>query len=323
VVTIDTEPDNQWDMPAGGVAPPLTFANTRGLGRLVDFLRGLGVRATWLTSYSVARDRESVQQLRAAAEQGDEIGGHLHAWETPPLTDADARGHGYIYEYEERTRREKLRHLNAALEEAFGDRPASYRAGRWGIDDLGYRHLEEQGYAIDSSVVPGHTFHGSPGIGRGGPDFRSRLTGRPAAPYRIGRLWEVPVSTTTIGGLGSGPVPAALARAVWHSGGIAARVARKTLTVSRLTRLVWVRPLAAPRDDLVRAALSLLSAGAPVINVMFHSSEAYPGTSPKTRTREGVDRFYGDLDAVVRTLMGTGRVVPSTLRESVPPDGAP
>ncbi len=283
-------------------------------------MHGLGVRATWLTSYSVARDPESVRRLRNAAQEGDEIGGHLHAWETPPLTEADARGHAYIYEYGEETRREKLRHLNAALGDAFGVRPASYRAGRWGIDEIGYRHLEEAGYTIDSSVVPGHTFHGSPGISRGGPDFRSRLTGRPAIPYRVGGLLEVPVSVTTIGALGSGVLPAALARSVWHGSGLAARAARKALSGSRLTRLVWVRPLAAPRADLVAAGLSLLSAGAPVINVMFHSSEAFQDTSPKTRTREGLDRFYGDLEAVVCALLGTGRVVPSTLREAVGPD---
>jgi len=321
VVTIDTEPDNQWTMPVEGVARELTFANTRGLGRLIESLRTLGVPATWLTSYSVARDPESARVLRAAAGEGDEIGGHLHAWETPPHEDADTRAHPYIYEYADEIRRAKLRHLNMALEDAFGARPASYRAGRWGIDDSGYRHLVEAGYTIDTSVVPGHTFHGSRGHRRGGPDFRASLTGVPARPYRVGGLWEVPVSTTTIGALGSGPVPAMLARAVWHGEGLAARAARKGLATSRLTRLVWVRPLAAPREDLVAAALALLDRGAPVINVMFHSSEAYPDTSPKTRTPGAVDRFYGDLEAVVRALMRTGRVTGSTLRDAVPAGG--
>ena len=262
-----------------------------------------------------------MRRLRNAAQEGDEIGGHLHAWETPPLTEADARGHAYTDEYGEETRREKLRHLNAALGDAFGvpARRAIVR-GAGASMEIGYRHLEEAGYTIDSSVVPGHTFHGSPGISRGGPDFRSRLTGRPAIPYRVGGLLEVPVSVTTIGALGSGVLPAALARSVWHGSGLAARAARKALSGSRLTRLVWVRPLAAPRADLVAAGLSLLSAGAPVINVMFHSSEAFQDTSPKTRTREGLDRFYGDLEAVVCALLGTGRVVPSTLREAVGPD---
>ena len=82
-------------------------------------------------------------------------------------------------------------------------------------------------------------------------------------------------------------------------------------------RLVWVRPLAHPRRDLVRASLALLGRGSSVINVMFHSSEAFAGTSPRTRTSEAVDRFYDDLDAVVRALIATGRVAPRTLRDAV------
>ena len=80
VITIDTEPDNQWSMPVpGGQRQALTFANTRGLGRLADTLNALATPGTWLTSYSVARDPESVRQLRRAAASGHEIGGHLHA----------------------------------------------------------------------------------------------------------------------------------------------------------------------------------------------------------------------------------------------------
>jgi hypothetical protein len=42
VLTIDTEPDDQWSRGAR----ELTFANTRGLRRFIDFLRRLGAPAT-------------------------------------------------------------------------------------------------------------------------------------------------------------------------------------------------------------------------------------------------------------------------------------
>src|SRR5262245_17448715 len=129
VITIDTEPDNQWTMPVPGEQRrQLTFANTRGLTRLVDFLDAHGAPGTWLTSYSVARDPESVRQLRRAAIAGHEIGGHLHAWETPPFTDSDERAHPYIFEYDGATRLAKLRSVTEALSDSFGVRPVSYRA---------------------------------------------------------------------------------------------------------------------------------------------------------------------------------------------------
>ena len=317
VVTIDTEPDNQWEMPSGGAPAPLTFNNTRGLRRLIDHLRSLGLPATWLTSYSVARDAASAGILREAAAAGDEIGGHLHAWETPPLTAADARAHPYIYEYDPPVRLAKLRAMTSAIEDAFGRRPVSYRAGRWGIDELEWSHLAGEGYEIDSSVVPGHDFSRSRGLRRGGPDFTRLLDGAAPNPYRAGSLWEAPLSTTAIGALGPGRLGAALARSVHQRTGLAGRAAKRALAASGLCRMVWVRPLAHPRSDLVEAALSLVGQGARVINIMFHSSETSAGCSPRTRTSDQVERFYGDLDAVARALLLSGDVTPRTLSDAV------
>lgn len=313
VITIDTEPDNQWVMPSGGSPPPLTFANTRGLSRLIESLRRWGTPATWLTCYSVARDPESAGLLREAARDGDEIGAHLHAWETPPLTGADARAHPYIYEYDPEIRSAKLASLTGVLADTFGAAPRSHRAGRWGIDDQEHRHLAEAGYRIDTSVVPGFDFGPSIGLSRGGPDFRRHLDGGIPTPHREGQLWEVPVTTTTVGTLGSGSAPAALARALHGRSPLPARAARKALEVAGLSRLVWLRPLAHPREHLVRAARAVIARGVPIVNVMFHSSEAFEGTSPRSRTRDDVERFYADMEAIVREVARPGGATPRTL----------
>ncbi|MGA8809034.1 MAG: hypothetical protein WB973_14245, partial [Thermoanaerobaculia bacterium] len=52
------------------------------------------------------------------------------------------------------------------------------------------------------------------------------------------------------------------------------------------------------------------------INVMFHSSEAFAGTSPLSRRQEDVDRLHGDLDAVLATACARGAVA-RTLRDAV------
>lgn len=318
VITIDTEPDNQWTMPSGSGQPQsLTFANTRGLGRLIDRLDALAAPATWLTSYSVARDPESVRQLRRAAASGHEIGGHLHAWETPPFTPADTLAHPYIFEYDKPTRLAKLRNVTSALSDAFGASPVSYRAGRWGIDDIELTHLAELGYRIDTSVVPGHDFSRSRGLSRGGPDFRQHLTTTPAQPYKVANLWEAPASTTVIGMLGSTALGVSLSRWLSYRLDLPSRVAGRALRSSSLAGLVWVRPLLHTRSELVRAAIALATRGALIINVMFHSSEAYEGTSPRSRTTDQVERFYGDLTAIVDAVKSLGHVKPRTLRDAI------
>ncbi len=317
VVTIDTEPDNQWaPLPAGGGHPPLTFANTRGLSRLIDFMGRLGVRATWLTSYSVARDPESARLLAVAASAGDEIGGHLHAWETPPMGPGDNTARPYIYEYPPQLRLAKLQALTETLRAAFGTQPVSYRAGRWGLDATELRHLASLGYRVDTSIVPGHDFSRSRGLSRPGPDFRRYLTSRALQPWQEEGVWEVPASATTIGAFGGTAAAAALTRTMWRRGDLLRRGVESLARRARLCDLIWVRPLAHPRADLAAAASALVRQGARVVNVMFHSSEAFAGTSPKSRTPQDVERFYGDFEAIVAAARAAGPITPRTLSEA-------
>lgn len=320
VITVDTEPDDQW-APAGadGRLPPFTFANTRGLGRLKDFLHELGTPVTWMTSYAVTRDPESAKVLRQAAAEGDEIAGHLHGWETPPFTEVDSKHRPFLYEYVPEIRFAKHTSLVAAHEEAFGARPFSYRAGRWGIDAIEYEHLETLGYGIDSSIPPGIDFRDRSGLRQTGPDFRGWLTGAPPRPFRVGKLWEVPASITPVGRLGSGSLAASLSRACGarHRPSSLRQAISKALDAAGLHKLVWVRPLKHPRPDLIRATRALVERGTPILNVMFHSSEAFTGTSPISRRAEDVEQLFGDLAAIVRAAVDTGRVTPRTLREAV------
>jgi hypothetical protein len=317
VVTVDTEPDDQWAPASAGALPPFTFANTRGLDRLKDHLHGLGVPVTWMTSYAVARDPPSAAVLRRAAAEGDEIAGHLHGWETPPFVDMDRGERPFIYEYPPGIRFEKHRSLVAAHEDAFGAQPVSYRAGRWGVDALELEHLGALGYRIDSSIPPGIDFRDRSGPRALGPDFRHHLRAGPAQPYRAGPLWEVPVSITPAGLLGAGALGAGVGRLAGARGpeDRASRWAYRMLDAAGLHRLVWVRPLKHPRRLLVAAVRSLMRRGVLVINVMFHSSEAFAGTSPVSRTEGDVIRLRDDLTAIVLAARETG-AMPRTLRDA-------
>jgi hypothetical protein len=319
VFTIDTEPDDQWSPAlADGHLPPFTFTNTRGLGRLKDFFHQRDVPVTWMTSYSIARDRESVRLLREAVAEGDEIAGHLHGWETPPYAAFDHTSRPFIGEYAPDMRLAKHRSLLAAHEDAFGARPRSYRAGRWGIDSIELEHLAELGYEIDSSVPPGIDFRDRAGLQQPGPDFRAYLKRDGLLPHRVGTLWEVPASIALVGLLGVGAGAMAIARiaARRNEGSSPARALSRTLAGLRLQELVWIRPLKHPQAQLVRATHALLGRDIPIVNVMFHSSEAFIGTSPLSRRAEDVERLYADLEAIIAAARSLGAVA-RTLRNAV------
>jgi len=315
IFTVDTEPDDQWAPPLpDGTLPPFTFANTRGLGALRDFFRQRNAPVTWMTSYSIARDPESARLLRDCARDGDEIAGHLHGWETPPYAEFDRTARPFIGEYDADTRMAKHRSLLAAHEDAFGARPVSYRAGRWGVDALELQHIEELGYTIDSSIPPGIDFRDRFGLRDPGPDFRSHLAVAPR-PHSVGGLWEVPASIAPIGFLSRATGMARVA-ARRNEGSGAARALSNMLAATGAQELIWVRPLKHPRAKLVRATEELMRRGAPIINVMFHSSEAFAGTSPLSRSQEDVDRLHDDLDAILAAARAHGAVA-RTLRDAV------
>jgi hypothetical protein len=315
VFTVDTEPDDQWaPLMPDGTLRPFTFANTRGLGKLRDFFRERAAPVTWMTSYSVARDEKSARLLRDCARDGDEIAGHLHGWETPPYGEFDRVARPFIGEYAAGLRMAKHHSLLAAHEDAFDARPASYRAGRWGVDAIELEQIAELGYTIDSSIPPGIDFRDRYGLQQPGPDFRSHLAAAPR-PHRVGTLWEVPASIAPIGFLGRA-IGIARVAARRNAHAEIPRALSNVLAAVRAQELIWVRPLKHPRAKLVRATEELLRRGAPIINVMFHASEAFVGTSPLSGRQEDVERLYGDLDAILATARARGAVA-RTLRDAV------
>ena len=122
---------------------------------------------------------------------------------------------------------------------------------------------------------------------------------------------------TPAGLFGAGAVGAGVARLAGGRGPAdqMSRWAYRALDATGLHRLVWVRPLKHPRSLLVAAARSLVGQGARIINVMFHSSEAFVGTSPVSRTEGDVVRLYDDVTAIVLAVHQAG-VVPRTLRDA-------
>jgi len=303
-ITIDTEEEGRW----GGAYPRdgNTCANIRWLDALQPLRDEYGLRATYLVTDPVANDPEAKDRLAAhVAAERSEIGAHLHPWCTPPYDEID-RSVTYAGNLPPELLRAKLAGLTETLHRSFGERPVSYRAGRWGISATTLASLESLGYTVDSSVVPLHWEYGN-----GGP---SSLRA-PMVPYRPdpedpvkpgrARILEVPASVVMTGALG----PAA---------GFVGRRLRPFPGLGRILDACgrcWLRPSWGEPDYLRRATRRCLADGHPVINVMFHSSELMPGASPYVQDSAGLALFLARLRAIVESALATPGVRFATLRE--------
>lgn len=268
LITIDTEGDNLWAAPT-----TVTTQNAQCLPRFQQLCERRGLKPTWLTNYEMAECAFFCEFGRDVVERGAaEIGMHLHAWNSPPITDRDSIHQAYLIEYPESVMRDKVKFMTVLLEERFDRKMLSHRAGRWAFDSRYARLLVENGYRVDCSVTPHVSWAKSPGAphGSGGTDY----TTYPAHPYfmdldRIDRegnssLLEIPVS----------------------------------IVAEPNGRTSWLRPDGQNRDSMLAILDRALRERWPCVEFMLHSSELMAGGSPTFQTRRDVEALYDDLDVL-------------------------
>ncbi len=307
LVGIDTEGDNQWDARARANQ---TFENIYALPRLHDLLERHGVRPTYVVTYPVACDRRSAEVIRSLhSRETCEIGAHHHAWETPPCSPGDIDRHPYALSLPLRQFDEQVGNLTHAIADVTGTPPVSYRSGRFGFSAAHVSSLERAGYLVDSSVAPLFCE-----THKGGPDF----VGAPRRPYFLAYddartagasgVLEIPVSA----GLNR-RWPAQLeriyARAPWPY------TTRRLLRRLGVARVMWLRPSYSSVQDMKTLARQLRDARVPVLNAIFHSSEAIVGGSPYNRTEAELNAFRERLAEFLTFAIQELRATPATFAE--------
>ena len=307
LVGIDTEGDNQWDAAARAHQ---RFENIYALPRLHALFARHGVRPTYVITHPVAIDPRSAEVLRTLKAGGDcEIGAHHHAWETPPCTPDDVRRHPYASTIPRVQFEHQLESLTRAIAEAVGAAPVSYRSGRFGFSAEHVAGLERQGYLVESSVAP--LFYESH---KGGPDFVEA----PLTPYFL--AYD---SATTAGSSNvlEVPVSAALNRRLpkrlqyLYARAPRPYTTKRVLRALRLLRMRWLRPSYSSLDDMIALARGLAADGEPVLNLLFHSSEAIVGGSPYNRTQAELDAFCDRLERFLAFATKELGAVPLTFAE--------
>jgi hypothetical protein len=307
LVGIDTEGDNQWDAASRAHQ---RFENIYALPRLHARFAAHGVRPTYVITHPVAADPRSADVLRALLAGGDcEIGAHHHAWETPPCTEEDVRRHPYASTLPRPQFERQLETLTSAIESATGTRPISYRSGRFGFSAAHVAALERLGYLVESSVAPLFSE-----AHKGGPEFVEA----PLRPYFLAydsairpgssNVLEVPVSAGLNRSLPK-PLQYAYARLPRPY------TSKRVLRALRLLRMRWLRPSYSSLEDMIGLARDLAEAGEPVLNVLFHSSEAIVGGSPYNRTEGELSAFFERLDKFLSFATRELTAAPATFAE--------
>ena len=307
LVGIDTEGDDQWSA-ASRLKP--TYTNIYALPALHERLVRSRSRPSYLVTYPVAVDPKSADTIAALSTGGDcEIGAHHHVWETPPCRAEDARGLPYALELPHERFVGQIASLTGAIRSAVGHSPVSYRSGRFGFHASHTAVLEQAGYLVDTSVQP--LFYEAH---KGGPDF----VDAPLTPYRLSYDSAVKPGTSSVLEV---PVSAALDRRVPHWLARAYGRAplpyhtKRILRLARIVKTVWLRPSYSSLDDMKRFARRIVDSGEPVLNVIFHSSEAIVGGSPYNRSAGELEGFFDRLERFLEYAVGELHAQPVTFRE--------
>ena len=307
LVGVDTEGDNQWDAAARANQ---RFENIYALPRLHALFARHGVRPTYFITYPVACDPAAAEVVRGLQRGGDcEIGAHHHVWETPPFSAEDAGRHGYACNLPRWQFEEQLASLTTAIESRAGVRPISYRSGRFGFSPGHVAALERLGYRIESSVTP--LFYEAH---KGGPDFVEA----PLRPYFLAYDNATHPGASDVLEI---PVSAALNRRVPKRLQYLYARAPKPYTTKRVLRKLGVarvrllRPSYSSLADMTALARDLASAGEPVLNLFFHSSEALVGGSPYNTTEAELAAFSDRLERFFDFARTTLNAEPATFAE--------
>ena len=306
LITIDTEGDNLWAKPRN-----IQTRNVGFLPRFQQLCERHALKPTWLVNFEMASE-PAFQEFGLAVISHDsgEIGMHLHPWNSPPIEStrlsSDLYDQPFVHEFSTTEIRDKVHFLTDLLEDTFGKRVVSHRAGRWGIHAAYAKTLAERGYRVDCSVTPGISWRHTSGRrnGRGGPDYR----GYPDCAYWMdlddpgrpgsSRLLEVPMS---------------IRRTRWYRlngiakyGTIGSRVASRI--VDRLLPAVkWLRPDGRNTRSMLDLLHESRAQSRNYVEFMLHSSELMPGGSPRFPNETAIEKLYDSLEAVFCEAAGTFR----------------
>lgn len=298
ILTIDTEGDNQWEH-----GRDLQVENIKFVPRFQGLCEKHNIKPVYLVTSEVCEDqfaREifSDYQIKGKAE----VGAHLHSWTTPPFLDKDGYRyndpkHAYASDLDESLLNEKIKYLTGQIEASFGQKPTSFRSGRYGFNEKVAKVLAENYYLVDSSVTPytNWIYNIDVPAGKGGPDFSDK---RPFPYlYSFGNysLAEIPITILPT----RFPLNSNLKLAEFCFKNVGRSIILKGIRkLGFKNQPLWLRPFEWSTlnlfDEILNEAFRIKLQ---YIVMMFHSSELMPGCSQYRPDEESVEHLYDLLES--------------------------
>ena len=308
VVSVDTEEEGLWSDSFN--SRHNTTENLNGLPRFQETCEALGVVPTYLIDAPVLQNNLAISRLKQWwSEARCEVGAHCHAWCNPPFANEKTEAKSsYLCNLPPDLQEQKLEWLTTQIQNTFDRTPLSYRAGRYGFDELSARILGKLGYTVDSSVLPMHNYQM-----QGGPDF---CLWNPA-PSNFGSscnyLTELPITA----GFTCGNYLRQRAR--WM--GLRESPWRNLRLAGLADRLGLVRRLKlSPEGTRLRDLKSLVDRcveeGRSTLVLMLHSTSLLPGYSPYAQTPELCEKLYLRFTSIVKYIIESHHAEPMGLTEA-------
>jgi hypothetical protein len=288
-ITIDVEEDN-WS--SYDTSPVLS--NIPKLSDLQKTFDSYEVKPTYLITYPVASDRNSVSLLRKILEDGGcEIGAHLHPWNTPPFEEEKTVENTMLCNLEKDLQYRKMESLHEKITENFGMEPAAFRSGRWGFGPTVAENMYKLGYKVDSSVSPYLNWEKCHG-----PDFSDRspmpqFLYMDQGKYPGAAILEVPA---TIGFLQE---DFELCNSIYQklsNSKLKHFRLRGILDRLNLLNKVWLSPEPDNAESMIRLAETMKKKNCRILNMFFHSPSLRHGLTHFTRTREEAAEMFRRIE---------------------------
>jgi len=275
VLTIDVEIDagKKWH-----TSNPATYEGvSSGIAKLQAVCDRHGVKPVYLISPAVMVDPRSVEFLYSLGAQRCELGSHLHGEYIRPMAtfpgpDFSGCDPGEMQcQYDKALEYAKLESLTDRFIDLFGQRPRSFRAGRFAARGWTIDCLQQLGYTHDTSVTPFRNWHDIADFSRPGSLTPYHPSTEDICRPGVSSVLEVPVSITP--------------------------------------DLHWLRPT--PRfSDLGRCRQVIdwyeQHTEPTVLCCMFHNVELVPGKSPYCATEADCQAMLQRVEAIFELLARRG-----------------
>lgn len=313
VVTIDTEEEGLWRKVYPKDLSPVE--NIKAIPRFQKLCDKYSVTPTYLCTYSVSNTPWSPDILGPIQETGRcEIGAHLHPWHTPPLE--EARFQSTLASYlPEDILDKKLDALAHSIEKAFGERPLSFRAGRWGFNEKVAQCLIDNGFKIDTSICPFLDFGEAevPVIPYLLPDHYWLNPDNIFSPMtHIGKLLEIPA---TVGFNRANFEFCSTLRMLLQKRYLNKLRAIGILHYLGVLKLISLCPESNDYKNMSALFQKAKIQGIKVFNIFFHSSSLIVGETPYVKSNAELELFLYTMESLLELITTTTECMPMSLRE--------